>query len=138
MILVDTNIWRELSHELGHPSVKAWLFANDEKLILSAIVLAEIRFGVASRPYGVKRDQMQRWTDALETKFAGDIISFDAADAKNFGELSASAKARGQNIGEIDVQIAAQATSRDLIIATRNVKDFQSFGIELINPWEIS
>jgi toxin FitB len=36
----------------------------------------------------------------------------------------------------IDIQLAAQALARDASIATRNMKDFEWTGVELINPWE--
>lgn len=45
------------------------------------------------------------------------------------------AKRSGRGLSSIDGLIAATAIAHDLTLATRNIKDFEGFGIDLINPW---
>lgn len=136
MIIVDTNVWRELGHEKGDPIVKAWAQSNADQLVLSAIVLGEIHQGVALRPPGKQKQLLQQWLNTLEALYAGSILSFEEKAAGKFGELAAASKGAGRNPGDIDIQIAAQAAAHGMTLATRNVKDFEGLNIELINPWE--
>ena len=136
MIIVDTNIWRELGHENGHPLVKAWATTHADELVLSAIVLAEIHQGVALRPEGKPKQLLLEWAKILSMQFAGSILPFEEVAAEKFGALAAASRKLGLNPGEIDIQIAAQAAVNHFAIATRNVKDFEHFGLDLINPWD--
>jgi predicted nucleic acid-binding protein len=36
----------------------------------------------------------------------------------------------------VDAVIAATAFKHDLILVTRNVKDYEDSGITILNPWE--
>lgn len=135
-MIVDTNVWREIAHAQGHPHVKAWAAAHADQLVLSAVVLGEIHQGVALRPPGRPRLLLEEWLDELETAYAGSILPFDERASRAFGKLAASLKNAGRNCGDIDVQIAAQATANGMALATRNVKDFEGLGVELINPWD--
>ncbi|MEO8724250.1 MAG: PIN domain-containing protein [Sphingobium sp.] len=136
MIIVDTNAWRELGHEQGHQTVKSWAIANADQLVLSAIVLGEIYHGVALRPPGKPRRLLEEWLHRLEALYAGSILNFEEKAARKFGELAARSKRAGRNPGDIDMQIAAQAAAHGMALATRNVKDFEGLGIDLINPWD--
>jgi predicted nucleic acid-binding protein len=52
------------------------------------------------------------------------------------GERRAFLESAGRTVTRADAFIAACAWEHGLILATRNVKDFQGFGIPLINPFE--
>ena len=43
----------------------------------------------------------------------------------------------GRTPAAADAQIAAVAIRHDLILVTRNVKDFVHFDIQLLNPWRV-
>jgi len=135
MILVDSNVWRQTENPGGDPDVRGWLAANDRETVLSALVLAEMRFGVALMAGGKKRQRIDEWLNALAQSYRGNILPFDGACADQFGRLAAFAKQSGRNVSTIDLQLAAQAAAYGMAIATRNVKDFAGFDIELINPW---
>lgn len=136
-MIVDTNVWREIAHAKGHPQVKAWAAGHADQLVLSAVVLGEIHQGVALRPPGRPKLLLEDWLDELETSYAGSILPFDERAARAFGKLAARLRNAGRNCGDIDVQIAAQATANGMALATRNVKDFEGLGVELINPWDV-
>lgn len=132
MILVDTNVWSETVSRNREPRVIAWLAANEPRLYLSVLVIAEIRAGYeAPRARGF-RPRLERWLADLETTFAGRTIPFDRHDAHIFGQLAARRTLGGN---ALDAQLAAQAIARDMTIATRNVKDFAWTGARLVDPW---
>jgi len=56
--------------------------------------------------------------------------------ANRYGDIVAGRARQGNPIEIADTQIAAICASRDAVLATRNIKDFEDTGIELINPWE--
>ncbi|MBX9602624.1 MAG: type II toxin-antitoxin system VapC family toxin [Bryobacteraceae bacterium] len=138
--LVDTNVLSEFSRRGDpNPNVRNWLKSvESESLYVSILTLAEIRRGIELLPPGKRREELERWLEA-------DLIaSFPGANVlpvtKNIGDrwavLSARAQERGVHLGVIDGLIAATALEHGLTLATRNVKDFVTLAVPLVNPWE--
>lgn len=137
MILIDTNVISELWKAEPYPAVLAWIDAQAvETLYLSAITVAELRFGVATMPEGKRRSIYQ---DRLEREvlpaFSGRVLPFDLEASQAYAELMARAKSEGKAIGKADGYIAATAAARALTVATRDVAPFQASGLAVINPW---
>jgi toxin FitB len=132
LILVDTNIWSELSKRRPEPRVIAWLGQNEPQLHLSVFVIAELRRGCEMPKAKPLRHMFEAGLEQLEAGYADRIESFDAKDAHIYGRLAAM-RALGAKV--IDVQLAAQALARDATLATRNVKDFAWTGVRVVNPW---
>lgn len=138
MILVDTNVVSELWRVAPDPGVLSWVDAQAvETLYLSAVTVAELRFGVASMPEGRRRSIYQ---DRLEREvlpaFTGRVLPFDLDASQRYGTLMARARREGKAISTADGYIAATAASRALMVATRDVAPFQAIGLKVINPWE--
>ncbi|ESZ88556.1 MAG: recombinase [Blastomonas sp. CACIA14H2] len=133
MILVDTNVWSEMVSRNGEPGVIAWLAEHDRQLLLSVLVIAEIRAGLEKPSAKAFRSRLERWLAQLETDYADRIVPFDRHDAHVFGQLAAQRTLGGNTL---DAQIAAQAIVRNIPVATRNTADFAWTGVRLINPWE--
>ena len=137
MILVDTNVLSELWRVAPDPGVLSWVDAQAmETLHLSAITVAELRFGVASMPEGRRRSIYQ---DRLEREvlpaFTGRVLPFDLDASQAYATLMARARREGKAISTADGYIAATAASRALMVATRDVAPFQAAGVKVINPW---
>ena len=132
MILVDTNVWSETVSRKSEPGVIAWLTNNETRLLLSVLVIAEIRTGYENPRAQSFRPRLERWLAEIEATYADRIIPFDRHDAHIFAQLAAK-RTIGSNI--LDAQLAAQAIARNVPIATRNVKDFAWTGVRLIDPW---
>lgn len=132
--LLDTNVLSELRRKQPDPRVLQWFAQRPAgTLYLSVLTLGEIRKGVE-----VLADQPRRLLllDWLETElpafFSGRILGIDTAVADRWGRLVAQA---GQPLPAIDSLLAATAAQHGLIFVTRNMRDVQGLGVQLINPW---
>ncbi|QWW71558.1 type II toxin-antitoxin system VapC family toxin [Rhizobium sp. WYJ-E13] len=137
MILLDTDVISEPWKAAPHEAVVAWLDAQAiEMLFLSAITVAELRFGIAAMPAG-KRQTILR--DRLEgevlSHFSERVLPFDLASSQFYSDLMARARVSGKAIGAAVGYIAATAASNGLAIATRDTSPFEAAGLEVINPW---
>lgn len=74
----------------------------------------------------------------IEEDFAGRVFAFGSATAKSYAAIAAQRRAAGRLIGEADCQIAAIARTHGAAVATRNVRDFEGCGIEVVDPWRVS
>ena len=139
MIILDTKVISELWKASPDPNVLAWIDAQMvETLYLSAITVAELRFGVAALPPGKRRTIYQvRLEREVLPVFTSRILSFDLDASKAYAHLMAQAKAVGNTIGMADGYIAATATARGLMVATRDTSPFEAAGLTIINPWTI-
>lgn len=136
MILVDTNVWSELTRPLPDPSVQQWEQKNAEQLWLSAIVIGELLSGAHILPEGKRKAGFLEGYDHLIELYLDRIAFFDLEAARFYGPTLAFLEKSGRNPTTADAQIAATALARNMALATRNVKDFEGLGIALINPWE--
>ena len=137
MILLDTNVISEPLKLTADANVLAWIDAQIvETLYLSAISLAELRFGIAALPPGKRRDTLH---GSLEQRilplFTDRILSFDAAASEAYAALRARARTEGRAIAPADGYIAAIAMTHSLIVATRDTGPFEAAGLTVINPW---
>ena len=137
MILVDTNVVSEPLRENPEPRVANWLDAQAlETLYLSAITVAELRFGVHALPKGRRRGRLH---DHLEQQvlplFAGRVLVFDLPASQAYAELMAKARSAGRAISVSDGYIAATAAANAMIVATRDTAPFESAGLKTIDPW---
>ena len=137
MVVLDTNVVSELMRGSPRPEVRGWLDGQQTKgVFATSVTEAEIRAGVATLPDGARRRGL---ADAAEwmfgNLFAGRVLPFDSSAARAFAEIFAARRASGRPLSLADGQIAAIARSRGMAVATRNVGDFESTGIELVDPW---
>jgi len=138
MILIDTNVISELWKAEPNPDVLAWMDAQAvETLYLSAVTVAELRFGVAAMPEGKRRSIYQaRLEKEVLPAFTGHVLPFDLAASRAYADLMVSAKESGKAIGKADGYIAATACACGLMVATRDISPFEAAGLKLVNPWE--
>ncbi len=138
MILIDTNVISELWKAEPNPDVLAWMDAQAvETLYLSAVTVAELRFGVAVMPEGQRRSIYQeRLEKEVLPAFTGRVLPFDLAASRAYADLMAGARLTGKAIGKADGYIAATASACGLMVATRDISPFEAAGLKLVNPWE--
>lgn len=138
MIVLDTNVISELWKIEPNSDVLAWIDAQTvETLYLSAVTVAELRYGLATMPAGKRRTIYQeRLENEVLPTFAGRVLPFDLEASKAYAELMARAREGGKAIAKADGYIAATAAAHGLIVATRDTSPFEAGGLAVINPWE--
>jgi hypothetical protein len=137
--LIDTNVVSEYNRERSpHPGVVKWLETTPEtSQYVSVFTFAEIERGILRKEDGKRRRDLQRWFDEdLAARFSGRILAFDLRSASCWAHLVASLLDKGRPLPTLDSQIAATALAHDLVLVTRNVKDYEGTGLALLNPWE--
>lgn len=135
MIVVDTNVLSELMRPAPAPRVVDWLRAHAPLLALPSVAIGELRYGVARLADGRRKTSLSTALDALVDRFAGALISYDVLAANACGDILAAAEASGRPMSLADAQIAACARVARARLATRNVADFATTGLALVNPW---
>jgi predicted nucleic acid-binding protein len=135
--LLDTNVVSEWIRPRPTTSVVTWLAqANEDELFLSVCTLAELHFGVATMPKGKRRNDLEDWLrNDLVARFDRRVVPIDMAIAAAWGEISASARRKGRPIDAMDGLIAATAEVHAMTVVTRDVRDFETAGVTLLNPW---
>lgn len=137
MIALDTNVLSELLRSTPAPQVVAWVDAQDARVVtLTSITVAELRYGVARLPEGARRDLLATAVEGLLLEdFRGIALPFDAAAAAHYAEIVAARERGGRPIGMADGQIAAICRANGARLATRNGRDFETTGVEVLDPW---
>lgn len=132
--LLDTNIISELARPKPAKTVLAW-FENipSEALHISVLTLGEIRKGVEQMPDSARREKLRLWLEHdLAGWFETRVLPVDIQVADRWGRLIAQ---MGRPVPSIDSLLAATALHHELRLVTRNQKDFDYPGLEVINPW---
>lgn len=137
MIVLDTNVVSEPLKTAASPAVIEWLDRqNLETLFLSAISLAELRYGVAALPEGRRKEGLKAALDErIFSLFGSRILAFDTAAADAYAVIRGRARAEGKSIGASDGYIAATAAALGFAVATRDTGPFEAAGVPFINPW---
>ena len=133
--LLDTNVLSEIVKPRPSPAVEAFL-ARHSDLWLSVIVLHELAYGAERVTDATRRLRLQTWIASVREQFGDRIIDVDQPIAETAGRLRAFSAAQGRALAPLDSLVAATAMVHAQILATRNTRDFDYLGAELLNPWE--
>jgi len=140
MIIVDTNVVAEVMKPSPTPEVVAWLNDQDASaLFLTTITIGEIGYGLEVLPRGRRRLQLEQGFERiLAEAFVGRVLAFDEEAARHYAVIMGRRRAVGRPLSILDGQIASIARARGFAVATRNVRDFEECGLDIINPFEPS
>ncbi len=133
MYLLDTNIVSELRKPRPHGAVLAWLESvDDASLHLATVTLGEIQAGIElTREQDTeKAAEIEHWLDQVTGAY--NVLAMDGPAFRCWAKLM---HRKSDTLYE-DAMIAAIAKVHGLAVVTRNVADFSSFGIGVLNPFE--
>lgn len=132
IVLADTNVISEFVKKTPDAQVMQWL-QSVQQLAISAITLEEAHFGLAWQPNARKLMLFDALVQHLHA-----VYPISPAIAERAGVLRGQFQAQGILRSAPDMLIAATAIEHQLVVATRNVRDFLGCGIQIVNPFEFS
>ena len=128
--LLDTNICIYIINKKPASVIKRIQTKQPEQIAISTITQAELEYGIARSRY-----PDQNRIALLEFLFPFLLIDFDQMAAVQYGLIRVSLESRGKPIGSMDLLLAAQARSRDLVLVTNNEKEFRRIEGLKIENW---
>lgn len=135
MYLIDTNVLSELMRLQPERRVTAWVDRRGGDCGLSTVAIFEGRVGIAALPAGARRDGLLLSFERIVARFGPRIYALDRASAEMAAEVQAATMRRGRTMTAGDAMIAGMAAVYGLTLVTRNIRDFETTGLDLINPW---
>jgi len=134
--LLDTNTVSEWVKPRPDAGVIDWMDSiDDDRVFLSVVSLAEVRYGIERLAHGNRRRQLEEWLGGeLLLRFEGRILPVDAGIADAWGRIVSRSEEAGRPIAVMDAFLAATAEVHRLTLVTRNVSHF-SLLKTIVNPW---
>ncbi len=132
MYLLDTNVVSELRRPNPHRQVLSWVQdVPGEQLYLSAVTVGEIQAGIeiTREQDSAKADELEAWLVRLIGAY--NVLPVDAAAFREWGRLMH----RKSDTLLQDAMIAAVARVHGLIVVTRNVRNFDTLGVDTLDPF---
>lgn len=132
--LLDTNVLSETRKRQPARGVVEWIAAvPPERLYVSVLTLGEIERGIARiRTHGDHQQALalEGWLGEVERGFGDRVLPVTLTAASAWGRQQ-----HAQPLPVIDGLIAATAQVNGLTVVTRNVKDFEQAGVQVVNPF---
>jgi toxin FitB len=136
MIVVDTNVVSELMRPSPSAVVVGWVRGNERELYTTSITVAEIGYGIERLADGRRKQVLRSTAEEVFADFSERVLAFDAEAAVVYATIVSGRDRAGLPIDGFDAQIASICTVHRAALATRNAKDFQETGIDVIDPWQ--
>lgn len=136
MIFLDTNVVSETLRKSPDEAVIQWLTRHDAELALPTVTIAEIAYGIQRIKPAERAARLEQGLDDWRRRFADRIFGLTEEAALVYGEIMGAASRQGIAMSAPDGMIAAIARVNGGRLATRNLCDFRSAGLDLISPWD--
>jgi toxin FitB len=128
--LADTNVLSEFVNKSPNSNVMRWA-QSAQFVAVSAVTIEEAHFGLAWNPNARKIAALNALIPGLHK-----VYPITESIAQRAGIMRGQFQSQGIVRSTPDMLIAATAQEHQLIVATRNDKDFLGCGIQVVNPFE--
>jgi len=135
--LLDTNILSELRRPKPERKVLAFITAQPlERLYVSTVTFAEIRFGIELLSDAGRRAELNDWlTHKVRPMFEQRVLAISEDVMFKWRLLVELGRKAGYTFSQPDLIIAATALHHGLTIVSRDVSDYQRAHAPVFNPW---
>ena len=136
--LLDTNVLSELRRPRPAAKVVAFVAAQPlESLHVSAVTLAEIRFGIERVADVGRRAELNDWlTHKVRLLFAQRVLPVSEDIMFKWRLLVEEGRKSGHTFSQPDLIIAATALEHGLTVVSRDTADYEKARVPVINPWK--
>jgi toxin FitB len=137
VIVLDTNVVSALMTD--DQAIDPWLATvRPDELYTTVMTQAEIRYGLARLADGRRKSDLTQRADHLFDDISERVLVFEAKAADFYGQLVASRQGAGRSLSVPDAIIASITAVNRASLATRNARDFDACGIEVVNPYDFA
>jgi toxin FitB len=135
--LLDTNVLSELRRPKPAPMVVAFIAGQPlDCLFVSSVTLAEIRFGIELVPNAGRRAELNDWlTHKVRPMFEQRVLPITEDIMLKWRLLVEDGCKAGHTFSQPDLIIAATALEHRLTVVSRDVSDYESARVPVVNPW---
>ena len=135
--LLDTNVLSQLRRPKPDRKVVAFIAAEPlELLYVSAVTLAEIRFGIEVVADATKRAELNDWlAHKVRPMFEQRVLAITEDIMFKWRLLVEGGRKAGHTFSQPDLIIAATALHHGLTVVSRDVSDYQKAHAAVFNPW---
>lgn len=136
--LLDTNVLSELRRPRPERKVVAFVAAQPLDLLhVSAVTLAEIRFGIELLGDATRRAALHDWlTHKVRPMFEQRILEVSEDVVFKWRVLVEAGRKAGHTYSQPDLFIAATALHHGLTVVSRDTREYERAGVPVLNPWE--
>jgi toxin FitB len=135
--LLDTNVLSELRRPKPERRVLAFISGESlDRLYISVVTLAEIRFGIEQVAEARRRAELNEWlTHKVRPMFAQRVLPITEDIMLKWRLLVEDGRKARHTFSQPDLIIAATALHHGLTLVSRDTADFARTGVTLRNPW---
>jgi predicted nucleic acid-binding protein len=135
--LLDTNVLSELRRPRPEPKVVAFVAAQPlERLFISVVTLAEIRFGIELLDNVARRAALNDWlAHKVRPMFEQRILPITEEVMFKWRLLVEDGRRSGHTFSQPDLIIGATALVHGLVVVTRDTSDYERARVPILDPW---
>ena len=135
--LLDTNIISELRRPKPEPKVTTFIRSQPlERLFVSIVTFAEIRFGIELLPDATRRSDLNDWlAHKVRPMFEQRALAISEDVMFKWRLLADEGRKAGHTFSQPDLIIAATAQHHGMTVVSRDAKEYSAARVEVFNPW---
>ncbi len=128
--MLDTNICSYLLRDRPRSVLERFADLPISQIAISAVVAAELRFGVAKRRSSVLHDALEAFLSGMR------MLPWPVSASTHYAALRAQLELRGTPIGGMDMLIAAHALAENAVLVSNNTREFERVPELRLENWQ--